>query len=259
MRRVALHDEPARARSGLVERDGVVGRRRRVALDADHEQRRAQSARGVDRPVGEDLVGRGERHLVRNLVVDVGLHRRRAALGGRDHDLLARMHAPALAGRDARAAVFLERGEELEPVGLGPHPVQPVLAVGDRHLADGGADARVGRREQDRVAAARAARPEDADRVGIDVVARRQVRDGVDEVLELHARRELLRAARVAEAAVVDDEHAEAGLDERLVVADVELRVLQAEPAGALDDRAERRPDAASGVRQSAEIRSPSL
>ena len=168
---------------GLVQRDRVVGRRRRVVLDADHQQRRGQPARGVDRPVDEDLLRRRQRDARRNAVVDVGLDRRGPALGGRDHDLLARVDQSARAGEHALSAVVIDAVEEGQPLMLRAHPMQPVGAVGDRHLADGGLDPLVARGEQHGVAAAGAAAAEDADRVGVDVVAGGQVRDRVDEIV----------------------------------------------------------------------------
>ena len=65
--------------------------------------------------------------------------------------------------------------EELEPFVLAAHTVQPVAAVGDRHLGDRRLEARVEGRRHDRIAAARAARPEDAEAAGVDLGAGLQI------------------------------------------------------------------------------------
>ncbi|BDZ55018.1 hypothetical protein GCM10025870_20910 [Agromyces marinus] len=133
------------------------------------------------------------------------------------------------------------------------HAVQPVGAVCDGHLADGGLDPRVGVGEEHGVAAARAAGAEDADGVGVHVVTGREVGDRVDEVLELASGREDAAVARrVPESAVVEHEHGEPCGDECLVVAHVELGVFEAEPSGALDDRPVR-PGALRGAPEACE------
>ncbi len=119
--------------------------------------------------------------------------------------------------------------------------MQPVLTVRHGHLAYRGLDPAIRRGEQHGVAAAGPAGAEDADGVGHHIVAGGQVGDGVDEVLQLPARREESTVAcGIAEAAVVEDQYAESCRGEGLVVADVELRILQAQPAWSLHDGAER-------------------
>src|SRR5207248_98811 len=115
--------------------------------------------------------------------------------------------------------------------------MEPVAAVGDRHLTDRRAHLRLGRGHKHGVTATGAAAAEDRAAPRIDIVAAAHVRDGVAPVRELPGGQEraALTVAR-AEAAVVEDQEREASVGESAVVRLVELRVGQPHPPGPLDD-----------------------
>ena len=192
----------------------------------------------LDGLVLEDRLGSAQRDETRDAVVDVGLDLGLLPFRRGDHDPVARRHELALAGQHPVAPVGLQPVEELEPLVLAAHAAQPVAAIGDRHLRHDAAHPIVDGTEQHGVAATRAAGAERADAARVDVLARRQVRHCVDEILELQGRQQQPAiTVGITEAAVVEDQHGEPGGGEGLVVADVQLGVLQPQPARSLHDR----------------------